>query len=710
MSWRSWLNVVAVFLVIAGAVRAAETATKTAAPISGLDKSYMNPTVSPCKDFYAYANGAFEKVPIPGEYPAYGVNQELDERNFAILKTILEHSARLGGPKGSVVQRVGDFYASGMDEATIEREGLRPLAPSFSRIQAIASPNELVTVIAQLQAQGVNVGFRLGVDIDDKDATAMIASFVQGGLGLPERDYYFREGKDAEDIRAAYVVHVGHMLELAGDTAPSAKAAADSIMALETKLAKASRTLVELRDPEKNYNKFKRAALGKLAPDLDWDGYFTTLAFRGDERRGGEKMGTGSEPAHTKPLKAASGEVPVPIFSPPRSVLVRQPEFVTAFGRLLVSEPLAVWRNYLRWHLLSDTANYLGKPFVEEKFSFYGKKLSGATELRPRWKRVLAAEDAAIGEDLGQLYVQKAFGPAAKSRAEAMVTFIKQAMRGRICAATWMSQATKDQAYKKLDTMRSKIGYPDRWRDYSKLDVARRPYVLNAMAADVFEFRRQLAKLGKPVDRNEWLMTPQTNNAYYEPTLNEMCFPAGILQPPFFDAKADDAVNYGAIGATMGHELTHGFDDQGRQYDWAGNLKNWWTADDVKRFQQRAEHVAKQYDAFEVLPGLHINGQQTLGENIADIGGLRVAYVAFKLATKGKKLPPPDGFTPDQRFFIAYAQSWRTNERPEAVRLHVGTDVHSPVRWRVLGPVANFPEFGKAFGCAEPAETWPSIW
>ncbi len=383
MSRHTWLTRAALILVVAvGAAQAEEKAVSTK-PITGVDRSYMDPTVSPCKDFYAYANGAFEKVPIPGEYAAYGVNQELDDRNFAILKEILENSARTGGPKGSVVQRVGDFYASGMDEAAIDREGLRPLTPWLSRIQVITSPQELVAVIAQLQAQGLNVGFHLAIEIDDKDTTAMIAGFSQGGLGLPERDYYFREGTNAEDIRAAYVAHIARLLELAGDTLPSAKATADSIMALETKLAKASRTLVELRDPEKNYNKVQRAALFKLAPGLDWNGYFATLAFPGSEAE----------------------------------VLVRQPEFFTAFGSLLTSEPLAVWRNYLRWCLVSETANYLSKPFVEERFSFTGKKLSGATELRPRWKRVLAAEDAAIGEDLGQLYVQKAFSPAAKARA-----------------------------------------------------------------------------------------------------------------------------------------------------------------------------------------------------------------------------------------------------------------------------------------------------
>jgi putative endopeptidase len=684
MQMRWWLTAVATVLAVAaGSVwgktqpgNKAANGAHSAKPIRGVDRSYMDLAVSPCKDFYSYANGAFEKVPIPGEYSAYGVNQEIDERNFAILKEILEDSARTGGPKGSVVQQVGDFYASGMDEATIDRDGLRPLTPWLSRIRAIQSSKDLIAVIARLQAEGLNVGFHFEVQIDDKDTTSMIAGLSQGGLGLPERDYYFRDGKNAEEIRAAYVVHIARMFGLAGDSPAAAKAAASATMALETRLAKASRTLVDLRDPEKNYNKYTRDALVELVPGLDWDCYFSAIKFPRSERQ----------------------------------LLVRQPEFFTAFAGLLKSESLSAWRDYLRWRLVSESANYLSKPFVDERFSFYGKKLSGATELRPRWKRVLAAADVAIGEDLGQLYVKRAFSPAAKARAQTLVSFHKEAMRGRVRDATWMSQATKDQAFKKLDTMRSKVGYPDKWRDYGRLDIARRPYVLNVLAGSAFEFQRELAKLGKPVDRDEWNMTPQTNNAYYEPTLNEMCFPAGILQPPFFDEMADDATNYGAIGATIGHELTHGFDDQGRQYDWKGNLKNWWTDDDAKGFESRAERVARQYDQFEVLPGLHINGHQTLGENIADIGGLRVCYAAFKLATKGKKQPTIDGFSPDQRFFIAFAQSWRTNERPEAVRLHVGSDVHSPVRWRVLGSVANFPEFRQAFACPGPAESWPTIW
>jgi putative endopeptidase len=651
-------------------------AAEPAHPIIGVDRSYMDLTISPCKDFYGYACGGFDKVPIPGEYAGYGVNQEIDERNFAILKDILESSARTGGPHGTVAQRVGDFYASGMDEATIEREGLKPLAPWFGEIAAIKSSADLIKTIGHLQAQGLDAAFGFGVQIDDKDTSAMIAGFGQGGLGLPERDYYFREGPEAEDTRKAYVAHVARMFVLAGDTPADAAREADAVMALETKLAKASRTLVERRDPEKNYNKFDRSALNKVAPDFGWESFLAQLDFPATEK----------------------------------TVLVGQPEFFTALGGLMQSESLDTWRSYLRWHLLSQTGNYLGHEFVEERFAFYGKKLSGTTELRPRWKRVMAAADGALGEDLGQLYVQRAFSPAAKARAMEMVKFHLEAMRARIRAAVWMSEATKAQAYKKIDTMHSKVGYPDKWRDYSHLEISRQAYVLNVLAGAAFENRRELAKLGKPVDRDEWNMTPQTNNAYYEPTLNEMCFPAGILQPPFFDEKADDATNYGALASTIGHELTHGFDDQGRQYDSAGNLKNWWTEDDAKGFQSRAERVAQQYDAFEVLPGLHINGHQTLGENIADVGGLRVAYEAFKLATKNKQLMPADGFTPDQRFFIAFAQGWRTNQRPESVRLGVQSDVHSPIRWRVLGPVANFPEFRTAFGCTEPAETWPPIW
>lgn len=658
------------------AVIASAQSPAPAKPIVAVDRSYMDLAVDPAANFYDYANGAFNRVAIPGEYSNWGVNQEIDERNFAILKDILETSAQTSGPQGSIAQRVGDFYAAGMNEAAIDAAGLQPLAPYFAQIDALDAPAQLVPLLGKFYVQGVDCGFRFGATIDDKNSTAMIAGFGQGGLGLPEREYYFRPDEKSADIRRAYEAHIARMFELAGDSSDAAKANAAAVLALETKLAAASRKLVELRDPEKNYNKFKRAELDTAVPGFDWRGFFAAVDFPAGED----------------------------------AVLVGQPEFFKSFGELTKSEPLATWKTYLRWHLLHQTANYLGTAFVNETFAFYGRKLSGRTELRPRWKRVLAAADSAIGEDLGQLYVKRAFSPEAKARALEMVQFHLQAMRQRIAAAAWMSEPTKQAAYRKIDTMVSKIGYPDHWRDYSALTITRDSYVANVIAASAFEFRRNLAKLGKPVDRSEWFMTPQTNNAYYNPTQNEMCFPAGILQPPFFDEKADDAANYGALASTIGHELTHGFDDEGRQYDQDGNLKGWWSDDDVKRFQERAELVAKQYDAYEPLPGLHIDGHQTLGENIADIGGLRVSYEAFKLATANKKLAEIDGFTPEQRFFIAFAQGWRTNQRPEQLRLGVTSDVHSPVRWRVLGPVANFPEFYDAFGKPRPKELMPQIW
>jgi predicted metalloendopeptidase len=660
-----------------GSLAFAGHASATAATdLPSVNRAYLNTAVSPCVDFYTYANGGFDSVAIPGEYSSYGVNQEIDERNFAILHDILEASAKAGGPTGSVAQRVGDFYAAGMDEAAIEHAGLAPLAPLFAQIAAIRGADEILPAIARLQIQGIDAGYDFHVQVDDKDSSTMIAGFSQGGLGLPERDYYLRDDAEAEKTRTAYVAHITRMFVLAGDMPANAAAEARTIMALETRLARASRPLVDLRDPEKNYHKFLRRELVHDVAALPWNDVFTAIAFPDRENH----------------------------------VLVGQPEFFAALAQLLHSEPLDAWRAYLRWHVLDATADYLGHAFVDEHFAFYGRTLSGATELRPRWKRVLSAADSAIGEDLGQLYVQRAFSPTAKARVLAMVKFHLAAMHDRIAAADWMSEPTKQAAYAKLATMRAKIGYPDRWRDYSALTLTRDSYVGNVLAADAFEFRRQLAKLGRPVDRDEWLMTPQTNNAYYDPTLNEMCFPAGILQPPFFNEDADDAANYGALASTIGHELTHGFDDQGRQYDAHGNLHDWWTAGDAKAFDARAEQVAQQYDAFEVLPGLHINGHQTLGENIADVGGLRVSYEAFKLATANQRLREIDGFTPDQRFFIAFAQGWRTNQRPEAVRLQVQSNVHSPVRWRVLGPVANFPEFYAAFGCPAPRHTWPPIW
>jgi predicted metalloendopeptidase len=656
-------------------------AAATPRPVLGVDPAYMNRTATPCVDFYAYANGGYDKVAIPGAYAAYGVNQEIDDRNWAILRNILESSAKETRPlKGSVIQRIGDFYASGMDEPTIEKAGIAPLSDALHRIQTMKDPAGIAPLLAWMHSHGVSGGFTFFVAADDKDSTREIARLYQGGLGLPEREYYFRADDASKLLREKYVAHVARIFELAGDAPTLAKAAAGQVLALETKLAEASKQLVELRDPVANYHKLNRAELGGLAAGFDWAAYLSGIALPDDQTE----------------------------------LLVGQPEFLKAFARLTREVSLRDWKAYLRWNLLNASASELNRAFEEQNFAFYGTTLSGRTEMLPRWKRVLQATDTAIGEDLGQLYVKRAFSPAAKARALEMVQFHKEAMRLSIRNSPWMSEATKKAAYKKLDTMGAKVGYPDTWRDYSKLEIKRQPYVLNVMAARAFEFQRRMAKLGKPVDRAEWGMTPQTNNAYYNPSLNEMAFPAGILQPPFFDEKADDAVNYGALASTIGHELTHGFDDQGRQYDEQGNLKDWWAPSDVSAFKERADLVVKQYDAYEPLPGLHVNGSQSLGENIADVGGLKISYIAYRLASKNKSLRTVDGLTPDQRFFVAFAQGWRTNVRPESLRLQITSDVHGPIRFRVIGPVMDLPEFHEAFGCKDsgnrPEAAAKSVW
>ena len=650
-------------------------------PVLGVDPAYMNRAVAPCVDFYAFANGSYDKVAIPGAYAAYGVNQEIDDRNWAILRDILESSAKeTKSRKGSAIQRIGDFYASGMDEITIEKAGITPLSDAISRINAVKDSAGIAPVLGWMHSHGMGGGFTFFVAADDKDSTSEIARLYQGGLGLPEREYYFRADEASRILREKYVAHIARMFELAGDDPDSAKTAAVHVLALETKLAEASKRLVDLRDPVTNYHKMKRASLSDLAMGFNWPAYFKGIALPDSQM----------------------------------DLLVGQPEFLKAFAKLTREGSLTDWKAYLRWHLLNSTASELNRAFEEQNFAFYGATLSGRKEMLPRWKRVLQATDNAIGEDLGQLYVKRAFSPAAKARALEMVKFHKAAMRLSIQNSPWMSEETKKAAYKKLDAMGAKVGYPDTWRDYSKLEIRREPYVLNVLAARAFEFQRRMAKLGKPVDRAEWGMTPQTNNAYYNPSLNEMAFPAGILQPPFFDEKADDAVNYGALASTIGHELTHGFDDQGRQYDEKGNLKDWWATGDVSAFKERADLVVKQYDAYEPLPGLHVNGAQSLGENIADVGGLKISFVAYKLASKNKALKTVDGLTPDQRFFVAFAQGWRTNVRHESLRLQVTSDVHCPIRFRVIGPVTDLPEFHEAFGCKDdgkrPDAAAKSVW
>lgn len=649
----------------------------------GIRPADMDTTVAPCADFYAYANGAWLKTTqIPAEYPNWGAFMEIRERNIQILKGILEEaSARTNLAKGSIQQKVGDFYASGMDEARIEKEGVAPLAPDFKRIESIQNLTGLVQEIARLHRRGVNALFSFGVGLDDKDSSRYIAQFDQGGLGMPDRDYYTKDDAKSVELRAKYEAHVARMFELLGDKPEAAKAQAATVMTMETRLAKASMTRVERRDPNAIYHKFTREQLESAGP---WKTYLEAVNLPGSEK----------------------------------DVLIRTPDyFFKGLTDLAATTSIADWKTYLRWHLLHANATELNKAFVNENFEFYGKTLNGTQVLSPRWKRIQGATDRALGEALGQLYVAKAFQPEAKQKALALVANVRAALRERIQKLDWMTEPTRLKAIQKLDAITVKIGYPDVWRDYSKLEISRQPYVLNTIAAAEFEFQRDLAKLGKPVDRTVWGMTPSTVNAYYEPTLNEIVFPAGILQAPFFDPQADDAVNYGGIGMVIGHELTHGFDDEGRNYDAQGNLKEWWTEADAKAYEARQDLVVKQYDGFEPLPGLHVNGKLTLGENIADLGGLKIAFAALQKSLEGKAKPAPiDGFTTEQRFFLGYAQSWRFMARDESTRMRVATDPHSPARFRVIGPLSNLPEFYQAFGCAEgtsmvrPANLRPSIW
>ena len=665
-------------LTIGGGDAAAPQASR------GFDPANMDTSVSPCSDFYQYAVGAWEqRTTIPAEYAKYGVDQEVEERTSAILKDILEGAAAdATALPGSERRKLGDFFAAGMDESRIEAEGARPLDPLLARIAATRDRRALAAAIAYLQGVGADAAFRLEVGPDDRSSARNILQLSPGGLGLPDRDYYLKQDANSVKLRRAYAAHVERMFGLLGDPAPAARRQAQAVLRLETRLARASMTRTEAEDPIATYHKLTLGELARRAPGFEWDPYFAAL---------GQEAG--------------------------ESLLVRQPGFFRELGRLARGVPLSEWKPYLRWHLIRTTADYLSSPFVQEAFAFYGTTLAGTQALPPRWKRVLAETDTALGEALGKLYVERAFSPEAKRKALELVANLTAALRARIRRLGWMGEATKAQAVDKLDAMRVKIGYPDVWRDYTTLEITRASYLQNVLAARSFEFRRGLTKAGRPVDHDEWSDSPSTNNAYYDPTRNELVFPAGILQPPFFDPHAEDAVNYGNIGATIGHELIHGFDNVGQQYDAQGNLRDWWTPEDAQAFDQRATLVVRQFDAYEPIPGVHINGRLTLGENLADLAGLLIAYEALTHARQGTQDAGPQiGFTPEQRFFLSYAETWRVKIRPEALRAQLQTDEHSPPKYRVLGPLANLPPFAAAFNCkagdamVRPAEERPTNW
>ena len=634
-----------------------------------LDLSAIDKTVDPCVDFYTYSCGGWMKNnPVPPDQSNWGTYGKLQDENLAQLRTILEEAAKANAPKGSVMQKIGDYYASCMDEAAIDKLGGAPLTPELKRISDLKSKKAIVEYLATSQFPTAIFGggslFTFRSTQDFKDSTQEIAETDQGGLGLPDRDYYTKDDAKSQELRKAYVTHVQKIFELLGDKPEQASAEAATVMRIETELAKGQMTRVERRDPKKLYHKMTVLELDQLSPLFNWNAYLA-------------KSGLG-----------AVG-----------SLNVVTPEYVRTMNATIEKESLPDWKIYLRWHAAHNAATNLSSAFDKETFNFYGKTLRGQEQLPPRWKRCSNDVDSDLGEALGQAYVARYFGPEAKKAALKMVKEIERSMQSEIQALPWMGAATKQQALAKLQSIANKVGYPDQWRDYSALEIVRGDEMGNTQRAAWFEFRRQLAKIGKPVDHAEWTMTPPTVNAYYDPQKNDINFPAGILQPPLFSAKSDAAPNYGNTGGTMGHELTHAFDDEGSQFDEKGNLRNWWTEADRKAFEQRAQCVVDQYSGYTIVDDIKINGKLTNGEDLADLGGTLLAYLAWKEDTKNQKLDPIDDLTPAQRFFIGYGQSWCTNEREENKRLRATVDPHSPEKYRANGVVSNMPEFREAFHC-----------
>ncbi|MBN1351639.1 peptidase M13 [candidate division KSB1 bacterium] len=632
---------------------------------SGIDLENFDISIRPQDNFYTYVNGKWlEKTKIPPDKSNYGVFTALYDENQERLRNIIETVAETKNAVGSEKQKVADFYRSFLDTITIEKIGLKPLLKELQRIDAVQSSEEMLSLFAHFAMIGVQRPFLLYIDQDEKQSTRYICYVSQSGLGLPDRDYYFNEDAKFESIRSKYVAHIEAMLTLAGSDSPSASA--NRIMEIETDLAKHHWTRVQNRERDKTYNKFKLARLREWTPDFDWSLFL-------------KKIGAVQE----------------------QEIVVRQPDFLKAFNDIYKTVTLDDWKRYCRWKLISNFAEYLPQAFVDEDFNFYRGTLSGIQQNQPRWERAVNAVNGVLGEAVGKIYVEKYFTPEAKARMQQLVANLKAAYQQRITALDWMGAETKKRALVKLSKFNPKIGYPDKWKDYSGLEIEDNELIRNIILANQFEFAREINKLGKPIDRDEWFMTPQTVNAYYNPSMNEIVFPAAILQPPFFNMEAEDAVNYGGIGAVIGHEMTHGFDDQGRKSDGDGNLTDWWTEADAAEFDKRGAILKEQYAKFSPLDSMFVNGELTLGENIADLGGLTIAFHAYKKSLAGKKSPVIDGFTGEQRFFLGWAQVWRRKYREEELARRLVIDPHSPSEYRVIGVVSNMPEFYQAFNVKE---------
>jgi endothelin-converting enzyme/putative endopeptidase len=681
--------------LLAAACRTSSPAAVAAAPVPPaaeagpalklppIDLAALDRTVSPCDDFFRFACGGWiASHPIPPDRPRWGRFDELAERNLAELRAILDAAvAGRRDPGDRFSDKLADYYGACMDEAAVERDGLRKLREEWARIDAVKDRDGLAAEIARLQGWGIGVPFTFTSGQDLRDATQVIGWLWQGGLGLPDRDYYLSKDERHAKIRADYAGHVRRMLGLAGVAPAEAEAQAAAVLVLETALAESHWTKVELRDPKRIYNRVDRAGLEKLAPAFPWTRWLADLGHPGVT-----------------------------------AVAASTPRFVETVGRLFADAPLPRWKAYLRWHVLAQGAGARALPraFVDERFAFTSAAFTGAKELEPRWKACVKLADRALGEALGESYVRLHFGDAAKARTVRLVREIEAAMEDDLGRLDWMAPETRARAREKLHLVANKIGFPDRWRDYSALHLTRGDWLGDVLAGSAFEVQRQLAKIGKPLDRGEWMMSPPTVNAYYDASLNEMVFPAGILQPPFWNPAAPEPVNFGGIGMVVGHELTHGFDDEGRKFDGHGNLTDWWTPADRDRFEARAACLVKQYGAYEPVPGARLNGELTLGENIADLGGVKLAGAALRAA--GGAAPQVAGFTAEQQFFLGVAQIWCSATREPFARMLAVTDPHSPPRFRVDGTLANTPEFARAFGCREgtamarPAAERCAVW
>lgn len=643
-------------------ITAPAIAQKSSPAMKYINPANMDLSVKPGDNFYLYANGNWLKNnPVPASKTRWGSFDELRLSSLDKLK-LLTTEAAANTTKNSIYQRVGDFYASSMDTVTIEKLGYTPIKPELDRLAAISTKEEALNEIASERTKGIGgILFGFYVGQDDKDVNTYIPSFSQGGTTLPDRDYYLKTDARSKMIREAYVKYIHDMFTMVGDDDATAQKKANEILSLETALAMAQKSRVEMRDPQKTYNKFSIADFTKLTPGMDWSVLMPIM----------------------KVYKADS-------------ILVNNPTFFQTAASLFAAVPLDTWKAYMQWAVIKSNAGYLSSGFVNRNFEF-SKILSGQKEITPRWQRMSGLTDGALGELLGQLYVEKYFTDAAKQRMLALVKNVQATFSDRIQRLDWMSASTKEKAEEKLKAIVNKIGFPDKWETYPGVVIKRDDFIGNLQSIKNFEYNKMVNHMGKPVDKTEWGMTPPTINAYYNPTNNEIAFPAGILQFPFFDFGADDAVNYGGIAAVIGHELTHGFDDEGRQYAADGNLKDWWTAEDAKKFTERADLVVKQYDAFTVNDSLHVNGKLTLGENLADLGGLNIAYEAFKKTPEGQSDKKIDGFTPDQRFFLSWAQVWRSNILPEYAAQLIMVDPHSPGMARCNAPISNMDAWYKAF-------------